>query len=1263
MSLRDLGLKFNYFSGEDDIIDDFYIPVLKETKYYDRMASFFSSSSLTTASLGFKELIENDGHVRLLVNTHLDEKDVEVLKGKRETPTKNIKEMLDPENAKNREEEIRWQILAWMLDNDCLEIRICDVPQNGLFHPKIGILKDENEDIVVFSGSANESKQAWERNIEDIDVYRSWKEGHMDFVEPKVRRFEQIWKNELGPTETYKVPDAIKNDIIKARAPDFEKIKERSKELPEHTNKIDQIHIDDWIKIIHDAGKTIGGTHLAEMVSSIEPWPHQRIISDTLYSTYPKGFLLCDEVGLGKTIEAGLTLSRLINTEEIQNSLILAPANLVQQWQEELSEKFNLTTYRYEKPKSEQDYKMIDENGKIHDIPDFSNGFAWSESPVWRFVHKRNENEEPVIVLASWHLARMKDNQEIFVPNNPEKGKVRKKDDLKAGCRGRDKSEREGVWDLVFVDEAHKARRRKFRTIQQRNSKGTPNNLLKLLRNLQSYTQCMHLLTATPMQINSIELYDLLSLVGLPAEWDDTKEFLDFYNIKKAVQDEINNETISYTGQSKLKDGKQIKQSKLGADDFINKIGTRLDYDRGKTINYLLKACRLVRAYDREQNGVYTSELEDEIKHSSNRRYLQHLIRDESQYSGFTSNKEKEMAIEKISLDEWKLILEAFKEANPVEVILNRYTRETLREYEKEGLLEETVPKRKVTKKMIKLGKATSVYDDIENYVQDFYRKAMKGDDERSRSVGIVMTTYRQRMTSSFYAIRKSLTNRLRVLKRTKDRIEKEEDLDVKRTREEQYYSNRFRSISSEDVEDFIDSTDESEFDSFDLKLLPENLERYSNLLEKEINALGNFISEVKDLSGDRDPKLEQLRNDIKNVNKKGRDRVMVFTQFTDTLDAIRDSLVSNYGKLVGCYSGRGGEMFIDGNWKQVGKEKVKNEFNSDEGNIDILICTEAASHGLNLQRCGVLINYDLPWNPMRVEQRIGRIDRIGQKYDEVWIYNYFYEDSVETDIYKKLEDRVNIFHEYVGGMQPILSTISDQIRKAAMEGGTEELKEEKKDEHYDYLSDEINKVERDRLNGWDDYKHPDIGEVKVNPLYPYEAPLSNEKIEESLLNNKTLENEGIKFVETKNLDNENIYLLEIEDKTNEILECASECYSEPKEDTIADKIISNSKDNYQFAVTFNPCVSEKYPSLRLFSYGDCLFRKIIDNLDKKCKLSKSLQHICLDSQGDKTDKDDWVVCGWYNEEIDDSLNFVVDKSDLKKWINTRNKLLKLINS
>ena len=109
--------------------------------------------------------------------------------------------------------------------------------------------------------------------------------------------------------------------------------------------------------------------------------------------------------------------------------------------------------------------------------------------------------------------------------------------------------------------------------------------------------------------------------------------------------------------------------------------------------------------------------------------------------------------------------------------------------------------------------------------------------------------------------------------------------------------------------------------------------------------------------------------------------------------------------------------MLFNGSFSNSGKEYIKYLFQQQK---DILISTEAGSQGINLQFCKNLINYDLPWNPMKLEQRIGRIHRLGQTSD-VNIYNLFTIDTVEEKILKLLYDKINLFKSVIGNMDNIL--------------------------------------------------------------------------------------------------------------------------------------------------------------------------------------------------------------------------------------------------
>jgi ERCC4-related helicase len=177
-------------------------------------------------------------------------------------------------------------------------------------------------------------------------------------------------------------------------------------------------------------------------------------------------------------------------------------------------------------------------------------------------------------------------------------------------------------------------------------------------------------------------------------------------------------------------------------------------------------------------------------------------------------------------------------------------------------------------------------------------------------------------------------------------------------------------------------------------------LDRLDRLIDS-LNTLTQTPSKFRQL-------LQVLDSPSRRIGANRTKQVVVFTRFTDTLDDIVRRLRSvSTSLLIGTYSGQGGQ-FVDPathDWIGIERDQVKHRFM--RGEIDILVCTDAAAEGLNLQSADLLINYDLPWNPMKVEQRIGRIDRIGQKHDKVYVLNLCYAGSAEEIVYGRLLQRL----------------------------------------------------------------------------------------------------------------------------------------------------------------------------------------------------------------------------------------------------------------
>lgn len=154
----------------------------------------------------------------------------------------------------------------------------------------------------------------------------------------------------------------------------------------------------------------------------------------------------------------------------------------------------------------------------------------------------------------------------------------------------------------------------------------------------------------------------------------------------------------------------------------------------------------------------------------------------------------------------------------------------------------------------------------------------------------------------------------------------------------------------------------------------------------------------------------------------------MVLIQHTDRMDFLRESLgADRRAARLMCDSGRGGD------WRTIDRDEVKQR--SRDGEADVLLCTDAASESLDFYFCGALVNYDMPWNPIRAEQRVGRIERLGQRSATIQIVNLHYEDTVETDVYKARRDCIGLFEAVVGRLQPILAELPRTITGEVLAG------------------------------------------------------------------------------------------------------------------------------------------------------------------------------------------------------------------------------------
>jgi len=877
--LRGLALAIGYDSG-DEALRSFYVPALARSISYDRSVGYFRASALSAAARGVSRFVAGGGRMRLLVGAELTEADRDALSGATTIPPDLARrlaaELVPPDEIAAR----RLEVLAWLVREDRLEVKVAvPVHPDGapmspetarpFFHEKLGILRDGQGDGVAFQGSVNESDTAWTHNFESFSVYKSW-DGSAAYFDEWATRFEQRWAGEVSGFKVFDLPDAVASTLLALApvdTPAWRDVEEGPEPAPPNV-------LATFLRIAPCLPRAQG---LAEATSDVRPLPHQRKVVARLAGEYPRSWLVADEVGLGKTISAGLALRRLLLTGEVRRALVLAPANVCRQWQDELFEKFGLWVPRLD-------------SGKIHGA---------HPADVRDLGHQENPYQTEDVLLVSSHLSRRAEHQRLLLAAPP--------------------------LDLLVVDEAHHARRRAADLDEYR-----PSRLLELLDAIDDagHTRCTWLLTATPMQIHPIELVDLLRHTGLTGMLSRYSNFERFYGELAKVADTDVDWNYLARGLA--------ENTPVELDDAERAFLARVEIDLGA-----VQADR-VRRFGRSPEAI--ADVVDAL--------------------GVTGRNE---------LRRW------IRLRSPVGRYVTRHSRRTLKRYWDEGLLDEPIADRDVKAVTVEFSaQESALYRNLDVQLD----KLMQAHGTR-RGAGFVLTIYRRRLTSSWAAIKSTLERRL-----------KREGLQVE------------RDILDEIDLEGLELDDGTTVD--DVEAVPLSPEDVANLRE--------YLAELESVA---DSKFERLRRDI-DVARGTRQSVIVFTQFTDTLAYLRGRLHPAYRSQLATYTGEGGFMWSeDAEWQAVSKKDLVDALRS--GRISVILATDAASEGLNLQVASYLINYDLPWNPMKVEQRIGRIDRIGQRRPVVTVRNYVIPGTIEEDVYAALAQRIDLFAGLLGQLQPIL--------------------------------------------------------------------------------------------------------------------------------------------------------------------------------------------------------------------------------------------------
>jgi superfamily II DNA or RNA helicase len=908
--LCDKDWKLKYTPDDGDLVSKFYVPALECAVRYDRLTGYFQARALTLAARGIEGLVRNNGRMQLLVGCTLQQPEVEAIaKGAELREQLKAHLLANPLKPGSQREVEALELLAWMVANQILEVKVaipCDehrrpIPAQGIFHEKAGIIEDKTGDRLAFNGSLNETEAGWTRNWESLNIFRSWL-GDDPRVAAEESNFTKLWSDQSKHVITLAVPDAAREDLLRflpegdqpARLkrpegrPDIEPPPEPEPPTAAPEPLLDLRRLV-WAYIKEAPKMPNGGERVGEATANIEPWPHQIRVFQRLYFNWPPRLLLADEVGLGKTIQAGMLMRQAWLAEKARRVLILAPAGLCRQWQVELREKFNL-------------------NWPIYD----------GDQLLW---HKATQHSDPLaqpIARADWH------KQPFLIASSHL---MRRPD------RAAELVEQAAPWEILIVDEAHHARRKSPGQATQLR----PNRLLDLLQRLQNRTQALLLLTATPMQAYPVEVWDLLSTLGLPPEWHQDA-FLKF--CEAVDQPSPSHEDMEFLAA-------MFRATERCYGQATEPDARRAGATSGLQAKRILSALRDSAAIPRRQLDAPT------------RGVALRLIRAHS----------------------------------PIGKLICRHTRDLLRRYHKSGKLKTPIADREVEDQFIRLsGEEARIYEAVENYIATTYNQA---SPKEKNAVGFVMTSYRRRLASSFYALRQTLEDRLKAIQ-----------------------TGQPMSLQQPDDEAEAEPTD-AEGEVLGREEVAElGREALAREEEKEIARL---LADIHQLPPDT--KADHLRRQLEKLRSAGHAQAMVFTQYTDTMDFLREQLAAKTSLRVTCFSGRGGEIRDnDGHWRTISREEAKRRFRT--GQADVLLCTDAAAEGLNFQFCAALVNYDMPWLPMKVEQRIGRIDRLGQQHPKIRILNFYYEGTVEADVYTALRHRINLFESVVGRLQPILSRL-----------------------------------------------------------------------------------------------------------------------------------------------------------------------------------------------------------------------------------------------
>ena len=910
MSISDIevneeGLYFYPQELKNEIIK----PSFKASKKVQLLVGYFSIDSFLPIIEGLEVFFHNDGIVNVNIGvpkSGLDphnEKLVEALK-LAESNDEIVKAYTDEiiYQAGRLESELRKdrvRIFAYLIIKGSIQVKF-SILKDAHVHTKVFIFEDENDGLAV-SGAANFSVNAFESDHNNMHVFQSYEDDKTARQFNKLKqKVERYWNNQEDGVDVIDGTFELANELLNAVGE-----KPIDKVISSLSSSLEMEDLYDSI--------LKSPIWLEYTLSKSALWPHQIGAVQEALQKWPIKNLFADEVGLGKTLEVGATLKYLHTHKQINKVLILCPASVTTQWQDEMRKHFGMNFYVYDN----KEKAFIDCNEELQTVNDI----------------KKYDNSFPDLSIIGKERAAGKFEDHLFKDSN-------------------------NYPEVLILDEAHHAR------AQVKNNVYSQTKLRELIEKIQDKVPHILFASATPLRKDVLEYYFLLQLLGIES-WLTQKQY---------------EKTLLELGKESKKIDPLIISSIFG----ILK----------NTISTLTKS---------------------PVDLNEDESYIFEQICKEELNSGTLLN----------FLNYQDAIISLSIKLYPTTLFTSRNYRATLSKFSSYKFPKRNLEPSPIDEQQISDDLLNFQYG-LEDYANKKYLTTEIGFGTISRSA-LGRAAFKEAFVSSFFAAKQKLLNR-------REKIEGYlKDAQNKTT-------NNLNSLN------FID-TDDAETDDIDIGFkASKETPDWDLVIDKgqsellEVNALLDIAENIeKNSDGNNpDPKLLNLLEIIKKHFETTDKPILVFARYLSTIDAAVNFIDKELGEKlegIGVYKG-GGDITVKfkslSNYQKKTKDNIKDYLN--KGMIDVLFCTTAAQEGVNLQAASAMVNIDVPWIPSDLEQRIGRIARLGQEADEVTIYNLWYPNSYEGKIYKKLLQRKDLLELALGEFPEI---VAEAIKTESMQNKT----------------------------------------------------------------------------------------------------------------------------------------------------------------------------------------------------------------------------------